>query len=130
MRRIVFILFLCCLFSCNGKDNIPSNVLKPKEMTGVLGDVLMADAMVNDKKNRDTGININTLSAAYYQQIFTLHKITKEDFFRSYKYYLNSPGLFKNILDSATVIMEKKMMSPKPTPLKNKIYEKARIRAN
>ena len=130
MRYLIIICTLFFLIACSGNDKIPGDVLNPKKMTEVLTDVLTADAVVNEEKNHDSTVNVNSLSPAYYQQVFTLHKISREDFFRSYDYYLNHPGLLGAVLDSANAVIAKKIMPGSPVPDKKKEYEKSRVRPN
>jgi hypothetical protein len=105
------------LVSC-GEKKIPDTILKQKQMTDIISDVLIADAVVNESRNRDTSLSVKSLSNAYYQKIFSLHKINKEIFLRSYDYYIEHPALFKEVLDSANSLIAKKIMSEPVRPEK------------
>jgi hypothetical protein len=100
------------LIACSDKQQAkPKDLLNKGSMTVVMADVLIADAVANDKKSHDSSINVNALGAAYYQQIFTLHHISRQQFATSYSYYVNHPAELKEVLDSAQVIISKKMES-------------------
>lgn len=110
MKSAGFIILIIFFFACTNRQSVPDNILKKKPMTLVLADVFIADALVNEKKTRDSLVNVNALSAAYYQQVFKLHSTSKDKFVSSYEYYIQRPVLFKEILDSVYVIINKKMM--------------------
>ena len=116
MRDVLFILALIILVACSGRDKLPSNILDQPKMTSVISDMLIADAIANERKTKDSIINLNSLSAYYYQGVFAMHRITKDDFFRSYNYYLNHPDLLKVVLDSAYMNTSKKVMPSYPKP--------------
>lgn len=110
MRDVVFIFVLLILTACSGRDKLPHGILDKPKMTSLISDMLIADAVANERKQKDTAINIKSLSGSYYQSVFDLHKISKDDFFRSYNYYLNHPDLLKVVLDSAYMNTSKKVM--------------------
>ncbi len=70
-------------------------------MEALLQDLYLADALVNDRKNRDTLITEpDLLKRSYYEQLFKLHNTNREAFLKSYRYYVQHPVLFKKITDS------------------------------
>lgn len=112
MRILFFIIIAITIFACtDSRQAKPKDLLSKAPMTSILADVLVADAVTSEKKIKDSLINVNALSAAYYQQIFKIHNISKEQFLSSYDYYVNHPDQFKEILDSATLALNKKMSS-------------------
>jgi hypothetical protein len=117
MRFLFFIVIIIAAIACADNRQVkPKNLLNKTPMTAVLADVFIADAVANEKKIRDSSLNANALTAAYYQQIFKLHNTSREQFMMSYDYYVDHPDNFKEILDSATIILNKRMASErKPT---------------
>ncbi|MBI1779816.1 MAG: DUF4296 domain-containing protein [Sphingobacteriales bacterium] len=112
MRFLFFIVIIIAAIACADKrQEKPKNLLNKTSMTAILSDVLVADAVATEIKTRDSLINLNALSAAYYQQIFKIHNISKEQFTSSYNYYVSHPDEFKEVLDSATNVLNKKMAS-------------------
>lgn len=99
-----FLLILILLFitaACNNKNKIPNTVLSQKKMQGILWDLMRADQFLNDYVlNRDTSLNKTTESLKYYQQIFAIHKTTKEEFQHSFSFYKSHPALLSSIMDS------------------------------
>lgn len=110
MRIVYYFLLITMIVSCQDGDTLPKGILDRKKMTAVLSEVLIADAVVNERKVKDTAINTRLLTAAGYQRVFDLNKTTKEEFFNSYNYYLGHPDLLKVILDSANNLINNKVM--------------------
>jgi len=86
---------------CNNKNKIPNSVLSQKKMQGILWDLMRADQFLNDYVlNNDTSLNKTTESLKYYQQIFAIHKTTREEFQHSFSFYKSHPSLLRSIMDS------------------------------
>ena len=98
MRRLfVLILILGCLFACENKK---ARVLSSEKMQAVMWDILSAEAYAQHYVKKDS-LKIPAVEAMQLQNnIFALHKVSKEDFFNSYNYYLSHAELMKMILDS------------------------------
>lgn len=97
---LVIIIFL--LFSnCTGKKKIPNDILSQEIMQDVLWDMICADEFVTAYiwKN-DSLVNQLAESTKLYDQIFMIHKTSKEQYQNSLSYYRNHPELLKIILDS------------------------------
>lgn len=100
IRLILFLSGLVFLYSCGNKSKIPTGILKQDKMQAVLWDVIRADAFTEEFIKRDSSKNAVTENLKLQQQIFTIHKVTREDFYKSYEYYKKNTAVFKNILDS------------------------------
>lgn len=98
MRKLKIVIGIVFLFSC--QSSIPKNVLPPKKMQAVLWDVMQADEMAEYYSAKDTSFRSMAKHVGYYQKVFAIHKISKEDFTRSLTYYENHPKDLKIILDS------------------------------
>jgi hypothetical protein len=99
-RKVIVLIGAVFLFSCGGKNNFPSGVLKPAKMQLVLFDVLRADAFVFDFVKKDAAKLPEAESAKLQQQIFAVHKVSKEEFYKSYEFYKTHPDLMQPLLDS------------------------------
>lgn len=97
---IVFVFFSC-------RSSTPQNILQQGEMQSVMWDMMQADEMADYYPGKDSSLNNLEKHAAYYQAVFTLHKISKEDFKRSLNYYQSHPEKLKPILDSLQNLNEK-----------------------
>jgi hypothetical protein len=95
------ILFSCVLFSCSGKDKLPSDVLPASRMKEVMWDMVRAGQYLDDIvfKN-DSTIDRAAESEKWFNKIYSLHKITKTQFEKSYAYYESHPAKLRAILDS------------------------------
>jgi hypothetical protein len=102
MSRLVVISGLLLLFTaCKNKDRVPGNIIPQKKIQAVLWDMMRADQfLANYVLNKDTAKKIETESLKYYQQIFAIHKISREEFQRSFSYYRSRPDMFRSIMDS------------------------------
>ena len=105
MRFFAMFVLVAVIFSC--QSSVPKDVLPPKKMQAVLWDVMQADEMAEYYSVKDSSFRRLDKHADYYQQIFSLHKITKEDFTKSLSYYENHPAALKSILDSLQSIGER-----------------------
>ena len=88
------------LSSCGNKQALPPGILKPAVMQKVMWDVLRADAFTFDFIKRDSAKRPEAENVKLQQQVFAIHKVSKEDFYKSYNYYKAHPDLMQPILDS------------------------------
>ena len=108
MRAKLLTIVTLFIFSCTNTTKIPKDILSKQKMQGVLWDIILAERfsslfLLKDSLNK----NIKVENFKLYQQVFHIHKISKEDFIKSYKYYLSRPELSKVIFDSIAVKAER-----------------------
>ena len=103
---IVAIAIILSLLSCS-KSKIPSDIIPPEKMQAVLWDYIQADVYANEYLKKDSSKNIEIENARLQIQIFQLHKVSKEKFYKSYKYYLNNELLMKGMMDTMMVRQKK-----------------------
>ena len=102
MIRFLMVGIVLGLFGCTG-SGIPKDILPPETMQAVYWDYLRADIMANEYVTRDSSKNDSLENAKLQLQVFKIHKITKEEFYKSYEYYLNHQALMKDMLDTMLV---------------------------
>jgi Domain of unknown function (DUF4296) len=100
MLKRIALIGIVFLFSCGDKNGIPSGIIKPAKMQLVLFDVLRAEAFVFDFVKKDTAKIPEAENAKLQQQIFSVHKVSKEQFYNSYDFYKAHPDLMQPLLDS------------------------------
>jgi len=102
MRSILLIMLLAlAVAGCSSKDNIPPGLIPQKKMQAVLWDMMRADQFLSDfVLNRDSSLNSAGERMKYYNRIFSLHQIDRENFQQSFTYYQQHPALFKMLMDS------------------------------
>ena len=66
-----------------------------------------ADAYAELYIKKDSLKSLPAASAALQQKVFDLHHISKDDFYRSYKYYSDKPDEMRIILDSVSAKAER-----------------------
>jgi hypothetical protein len=94
--------------SCSDKNKLPAGILPPEKMQTVLTDILIVDGLNNERITRDTALKLPVENAAYFLKVFQLHHITRNEFNRSYNYYLKRPDLFKVISDSVSAVISRR----------------------
>jgi len=102
MRKgLLIVLIVFYTAGCKSKDAIPNSVLPQKKMQVILWDMMRADQFLADYVlNKDSSLDKTTESLKYYQQIFAIHKTSKEEFQHSFSFYKSHPLLLKAIMDS------------------------------
>lgn len=101
MRKI-FLGFLIFLFSCS-TDGVPEGILKPEKMQAVFWDYIRADVYANEYLRLDSTKNVMVESARLQEQVFNLHKVSRQEFYESYEYYLRHQEKLKTVLDTMLV---------------------------
>ena len=122
MRYFLVTCFFFLFFSCSNRDKVPANVLSPKKMQSVLWDMLRVDQFIVNYVARDTLLDKKQESIRLYEQVFKIHKISREEFQKSLDFYQNRPDLLKVILDSIfnnQKTMMEKVHQPKHDSLPN-----------
>lgn len=125
MRLIYFLFLLMILGSCSG-DSLPKEIIPPKKMQDVFWDYLRADVYTTDFIVADSTKNAATENIRLQNIVFTNHKVSKQQFYKSYDYYLEHPELMTSLLDSMMSIQNRWKIKTSDTsiqkskkPLKN-----------
>ena len=100
MRILVILASLIFFFACSSGENIPDSVLPPKKMEAIFWDMLRADELAGQYKLTDTSRTSLQIHSELYDKIFSLHKISRDEFNKSFKFYQTRPDLFKPMLES------------------------------
>lgn len=106
MRILLFFTFICfILFSCTDKNEVPKGILPASKMQAILTDILIADGFNNERVQRDSALKLPVENASSFKKVFELHKISRDEFIKSYNFYLNRPDLFRVVSDSVSAII-------------------------
>ena len=92
------LLVVVLLVACNSR--LPKNVLPVNTMKVVMFDMLKADEWYARKLAGDTLMLRMKDDIPLYEQVFAVHKLTKQQFFDSYHYYEAHPVAYKELVDS------------------------------
>ena len=86
-------LGVCLLaFSCSEETNL---VIPEEELVPVLVDIHLAEAMAQ----KLYGELKDTISQTYYEQVFTIHHITREQFDEAYQQLQDDPKLMFQVYE-------------------------------
>ena len=110
MRRIaglILMVWIGCSLGCKNKDGMPYGILDKEKMQVVFWDMIQAEVFTNQFIKKDSSKNAILINARLQQQIFALHKITKDQFYKSYRFYSLHPELMRPLLDSITSTAER-----------------------
>ncbi|HEX2606914.1 MAG TPA: DUF4296 domain-containing protein [Flavisolibacter sp.] len=100
MIRTFCLLLLLALFACADEKKLPPKILGADSMQVVLYDMLEADEMVTYNVLKDSSYQSGATRIALYEKVFNKHKITKDQFQESLRYYESRPDFLKGIFDS------------------------------
>ena len=120
MKILIPALMTFIVFGCSKANKAPDDILSKQKMEVVLWDIIQAERfsvlyLLKDSSSK----NVQLEKFRLYDQVFNLHKVSKDDFIKSYKYYLGRPDIAKVIFDSIAVKAERqKADSYKSAPLK------------
>ncbi len=126
MKKLSSIFVLIILFSCKN-NNVAENILSPQKMEIVMWEQMKADAYTKEFISKNSNIQLTTENYKLQQKIFDKFGIDKNDFYKTYKYYLNDVNLMGNLLDSIiahqTHLHQKEFENSLDGKIKPKWYE-------
>ena len=93
---------------------MPHDIIAPAKMQDVFWDYLRADIFVNDFIKRDSSKDAMAENVRLQKKIFQQHKITKEQFYKSYDYYLAHPNMMRNMIDTMIAKHSKEKFNFRP----------------
>ena len=98
--KLVLAALLLFLFSCSGKNKVPSQLIQPRQMQQMMMDLLIVDAVNTQRSITDTTIKLKEYNVASLKRVLQNYKVSQELFYKSYDFYLNNPSILKPIADS------------------------------
>jgi hypothetical protein len=98
-------IFIACLFAlllhaCKNKSKPPVDILPQEKMQQMMWDMIRADEFAKGFAIKDTTKTLKEHSIILYEKVFALHKVSKEIFAKSLKYYQQDPLRNKRLFDS------------------------------
>lgn len=93
---------LCILMiSCGKRSAVPGEFIQPAVMQSVLWDYIRADALTMQLQKNNTGTpEALAENVKLQKQVFAIHQVSKEEFYRSLNFYKSHPALMRTIMDS------------------------------
>jgi Domain of unknown function (DUF4296) len=102
MKRLFVIIGLSFFIGCANKKSSKSGILGKQKMQAVLWDIIGADVFTTQFVKKDSLKNAPLENMQLQNKIFALHKVSRDDFYKSYNYYSNHTDMMIIILDSMT----------------------------
>jgi len=105
------------LISCTDKDKLPKGVLPKNKMESVLWDMLEAERYRSTFIRDSAKMKMENFKL--YAEVFAIHQITKDQFIKSYKFYMSRPDISRDMFDSLSAKanrLREDMYKPKTQP--------------
>ena len=97
MRKCLYTVIIALLFmACRSKE-APLDV---NQMKAIVWDLMKADEWFTTQTIKDSTVRIKKENIRLYEQVFLIHSVTKDRFYKSYAYYEAHPGQMKVLIDS------------------------------
>jgi len=109
---LILILAACSPSGDNKSQKVPAKLIQPDAMTSIIVDIQIAEALLQEQ--RRTGQLTDGHSVNYLTEVFEKHKITKEKFTESVRFYEKNLELYQQIYESVVT-----QMTQRQTELKN-----------
>lgn len=94
------ILLFLVFVGCTNPTKIPQDIIPKRKMENILWDIILAERYAGQYIQSDTSKILKTETFKLYDQVFQIHKITGDQFKKSYRYYLGRPDISKVMFDS------------------------------
>ena len=95
MKKIKYTLIASLFFFSCKNNHLSINTMKV-----IVWDMACADELFAQKMMKDSSVLQKKENIKLYEQVFLIHKISKNQFYDNYKYYQLHPDQFKILMDS------------------------------
>jgi Domain of unknown function (DUF4296) len=106
MKYLVITLLIFVAISCTNKTGTPAGILGKEKMQAVMWDMIRADSFTDQFIKKDSSKNIVLENMKLQNAIFSIHKVTRSDYYKSYDYYISHTDLIRVVLDSMSAKAE------------------------
>ena len=104
MKGLPGIFAILLLVGCAGGEAVPKEIIARDQMEKILWDLIQADQYTFTYIKKDSaGIAIKQETMRRYDQVFAIHRVSREIFQQSLKFYMAHPDLTKSMMDSLSV---------------------------
>ena len=124
MRLFIFTACVILLAGCaSDSDNIPKDIIAKDKMGKIFWDMIQADQFSTQYLTKDTAKSKTKLETMkLYEEIFRIHHITRDEFKKSFQFYVAHPDITKSMFDSLSALANRQrveMFRTQTKPLKN-----------
>lgn len=107
MKVLIAIISCLAFLGCSDQSAAPARLLSKTQMQVVMWDLLEANSYTQRYIKMDSLKNASLENLKMQQHIFQLHKVSKDDFYKSYDYYSTQPDQMRILLDSIVAMGER-----------------------
>ena len=110
---------LVAVAACSDDKRVPADILPIDKMEQVMWDMTEADQYATVYVAKDSQhIDRKSETMRLYEEVFRLHDVSREQFRKSYRYYLDHPALNQELFDSimARGVRARTEMYDRPSP--------------
>ena len=125
MRWIAGCLAILFIAGCTDHSKIPPDIIPQEKMKKIMWDMVQADRYVNFyiMTQKDSLPVKKEKAALFYENVFRLYGINRDEFLKSYKFYMGRPDLTKLMFDSISAQGERRraeVYTGRKNPILNK----------
>lgn len=104
MTRIItglLIGLILAVSGCSDKNSVPSGILPHEKMEAVMWDIIQAEQYSSSFLAKDSAhVNLKLENLRLYDEVFRLHQVSREEFRKSYQYYMSRADIAQALFDS------------------------------
>ena len=98
VKYLFFSVMLFFILSCS--NNADRDIIAPDKMADILFDISLAEGYVETFVLKDTSLLKDSVFQKEINKVLQIHGTTPSSFSESYRYYIQRPLIFKEIMDS------------------------------
>ena len=102
MKHFSRLLVICFFVACSSPNKMPDDVIAVDKMKFIVWDLTRAGKLAEDKYRKDS-VSLSREKMQLFQQVFNVYHITRDAFYKSYRYYEEHPDKHKILLDSLNI---------------------------
>lgn len=109
------VLLLVFALACSSKNTVPSHIIPPSKMQGILWDMFRVGNFVTSYQfPSDTTLQLNKEQIKWYNKVLHIHQVTEAKFKSSMQYYKDHPAILATMMDSLSRKSLIPVVKPKP----------------
>jgi len=99
--RMLVVISLLILAGCSSDSDVPKGIIGKDDMGKILWDLMQADQFSLQYMIKDSAkINVKKETIKLYQEVFQVHHVSKDEFQKSFQFYIAHPEITKVMFDS------------------------------
>ena len=100
MKYLVFTLLIFLVIGCTNKSGTPAGIFGKEKMQSIMWDIIRAEVFTDQFIKKDSSKNVFQENMKLQNAIFSIHKVTRSEYYKSYDYYISHTDLIRGVLDS------------------------------